>query len=413
MTEPTASPLKEWAVFSRRPDGTLSGGLPILNAEAVIRRISTGKFAIEADYTPSRWARLRPGGGIVIRRDGRTICTGIWTQRGWRSAGAEHPLGLMSVEGVTDDVIGAYRLVSPNPALPFDGQNTTGAAAVWSMTGPVETVMHALVNLNAGPGARPERRVPGLVMGVNQGRGPTVTFTSTRYPTVQAELRRLAAMAEAAGVRLLPTFEQTSTGRTFHVRDADDRTGLVVFGAALGNLDEQEYTQTAGEVGLAVAGGKGEGAARMQDVAVQADAFTLAFGVLPEVYLDRRDTDDWAELAKATDQAVAEGVAAATWKGKALDTAGTRYGVEWDLNTLATVVAGPVGTDPDTGDELTPLASFDDLVREVRFLRDADRDLDEITAAVGTESAITGVPLPSLARLAALTTQVAALQRNP
>lgn len=417
----------EWSIFTRDQFGNATGGIPVIDAEAVVRRITTGVFVVETHYSPARWQRLPPAAGLIIRRDGRTICSGVWTRRSHRTGlGDDYPLGLMSLEGVTDDVIGEYRLCAPNPALALDGQNAPGAAAVWSMTGPVETLMHAIVNQNAGPGARPERRVPALVMGVDRGRGPTVSWQTLRYPTVQDELRRMAATAERAGVRLLPVFHQTELGLTFEVLEADDRTGLVVFGAGLGNLDEQEYVEEAGTAGLAVAGGKGEGAARIQDVAVAADAFTLAFGVLPEVYIDRRETDDVGELAKASQDAIDDGVAKVSWRGVALDTDGTRYGHDFDLNSLATVKVGPSGTDPltglplldpDTGQPLPAplpaLAEFDDLVRELHFKCNPADGTDVVTAAVGQEGAATGVELPSLSKIAALNAQVTQLQRSP
>ena len=181
-------------------------------------------------------------------------------------------------------------------------------------------------------------------------------------------------------MRLLPVFEQTALGLTFHVKAADDRTGLVLFGAALGNLDEQEYVEDASEgVGRAVAGGQGQGSARVQRVAVQTDAFTLAFGALPEVYIDRRDSDDVEALQEAADDAIADGIAAVSWRGRALDTEGTRWGVDFDLDSLASVRVGPAG--------YKPLATFSDLVREVHFeLNPRDRT-DKVTAAVGHERA--------------------------
>lgn len=416
-----------WALFTRNQYGTATGGLPALNGDVVIRRITTGKFVVETPYSPGRWARLSPGAGLIILRDSQTILSGAWTRRSHRASQSDDtPMGVIALEGVTNDAIGQYRLCSPNPALPLDGQNAAGAVAVWTMTGPIETIMHALVNVNAGPAARPERQIPGLVMGVDQGRGPTVTWSTLRYPTVQDELRRLAARGEQAGVRLLPVFHQTQLGLTFEVLEADDRTGLVVFGAGLGNLDEQEYIEDAGTVGLAVSGGKGEGAARIQKVAVTTDAFTSAFGALPEVYIDRRDTDDVAQLVQASTDAVHDGVAAVSYRCVALDTEGTRYGRDFNLNSLASVVAGPSGIDPATGlplldpdtgrplrTPLRPIATFNDLVRELHFELNADDGTDKVTAAVGQEDASTGVTLPSLTKLAALSAHVDQLQRSP
>jgi len=403
--------MADWSLFTRDQFAEASGGIPSSKADAVIRRITTGKYVVETPWTPDRWRRLTAGAGLIIRRDGQTVCSGAWTRRSWRAGLTDdNPLGIIALEGVTDDVIGQYRLCAPDPGRPFDQQSTQ---PTWTRSGPVETLMHALVAENAGPLALPGRLVPGLVMGADQGRGPVVAFSTLRYGTLQDELRRLAAIAEAAGVRLLPTFGQTELGLTFQVLAADDRTAgdtRVVFGAGLGNLDEQEYVEDAGTVGLAVSAGKGEGVMRMQRVAVTVDEFTRAFGVLPEVYIDRRDTDQWDELDKAAQEAVDGGVAAVSYRCVCLDTPGTSYGTDFGINTVATVLAGPPGTDPETGDRYQPLATFDDLVREVAFKWDGATD--KVTAAVGTEGASTGVALPSLKRIAALNAQVAQLQRS-
>jgi len=402
--------MAEWSLFTRDQYAEASGGIPSSKADAVIRRITTGKYVVETPYTPDRAARLTAGAGLIIRRDGQTVCSGVWTRRSWRNGDQETPLGVIALEGVTDDVIGQYRLCAPDPSRPFDQQSTY---PTWQRTGAVETLMHALVAENAGPLALPGRRVPALVMGADQGRGPIVNFTTLRYGTLQDELRRLAAAAEATGSRLLPVFHQTDIGLTFDVLAADDRTTgdtRVVFGAGLGNLDDQEYIEDAGTVGLAVAAGKGEGVMRMQRVAVTADEFTQAFGVLPEVYIDRRDTDQWDELDKAAQEAVDGGVAGVSYRCICLDTPGTRYGSDFGVNTLATVQAGPAGTDSATGRRYEPIATFDDLVREVAFKLTGD--VDQVTAAVGTEGASTGVVLPSLKRIAALNAQVTQLQRS-
>lgn len=410
MTAPAAPwwPPNSWSLFTRSPRGANTGAVPIVAADVVTRRISTGSFAISVPWTEDRWLRLPAASGLILRRGGRSLLSGVWTRRVWRqgAVGDEHPDGLIDLEGVDDNVIGTARLVVPDPTRTFATQNAAGVPDVWSMTGPIESIMYAMVNLNAGPGARVERRIPGLVMGEDQARGPVVAWKALRYPTLQDELRRLAARAEQSGVRLLPAFEQTGAGLTFHVRAADDRTGLVVFGAGLGNLDDQEYVEDGGEGVLrAVVGGKGEGAARVQREAVQADPFTLAFGTLPEVYIDRRDSSDSDSLQEAADDAIADGVAVVSWRGRALDTEGTRFGVDFDLNTLASVRVGPAGYEP--------ISVFDDLVRELHFeLNPADRT-DTVRAAVGHEGASTGVELPSLKRLAALRARVAKLERSP
>lgn len=403
--------MAEWSLFTRDQFGSATGGIPSTKANAVIRRITTGKYVVETPYTPSRWGRLAPAAGLVIQRDGHTVCSGVWTRRSWRaSLSDEAPAGLIALEGVTDDVIGQYRLCAPDPTRPFDQQSTV---PTWRRTGPAESLMHALVTENAGPAALPGRRVPALVMGTDLGRGPVLDFSTLRYGTLQDELRRLALLAENAGDRLLPLFHQTDLGLTFEVLEADDRTSgdtKVVFGAGLGNLDEQEYVEDAGSVGLAVAAGKGEGVARLQRVRVTADEFTLAFGVSPEVYIDRRDTEVVADLEMAAQEAIDGGHAEVSYRCVCLDTPGTRFGDDFGINTRATVLAGPGGIDPDTGQRYKPLATFDDLVREVAFKREGDLDL--VTAAVGVEGATTGVPLPSLKKIAALSAQIAHLQRS-
>jgi hypothetical protein len=410
--------MAEWQLFTRNQFAGSSGGIPIIEADAVVRRIAAGKYVVEVGYSPSARRRLVPGCGVIIRREGKTVLSGPWTRFAYRGATADNPLGTIALEGVSDDIIGQYRLCAPDPTRPLDQQSTVNT---WTRgPAPIETLMHQLVNENCGPGAlvpsvawpdAPSRRIPGLVMGADQGRGPVTTWSTLRYPTVQEELQRMSAFAEAAGVRLLPKFQQTDLGLTFEVLEADNRVGQVVFGPGLGNLDDQEYIEESGDVWLAVGAGKGEGVMRMQRVKVTEDEFTLAFGVGREEYVDRRDTAEWAELEKSAQEAVDRGVAAVSFRCTALDTPGTRYGEDFDLNTLASVKIGPPGIDPETGELYVPVAEFDDLVREIAFSRAAD-GTDKVTAAVGTETATTNVALPSLKKLAALNAQMTQLQRS-
>src|SRR5690606_10233269 len=75
--------------------------------------------------------------------------------------------GTLTLAWVDDLAHLSWRLVRPNPSAGVDQQT----ASHYELTDDAETVIRALVDLNLGPSALEERRVPGLVLGDVAGVG--------------------------------------------------------------------------------------------------------------------------------------------------------------------------------------------------------------------------------------------------
>src|SRR5690606_29485302 len=92
--------------------------------------------------------------------------------------GGQAPPGEISI-AFTDDLgrIAGY-ITWPDPASAWEDQPTSTWRTITATGG--ETIIRQLVNENCGPGARPERRIPRLILGPVAGVG-TTTLVNTRF----------------------------------------------------------------------------------------------------------------------------------------------------------------------------------------------------------------------------------------
>lgn len=390
-----------WDVFTRDQRATRSGPVPLLDGKTVIRFNGVGTWTLEALWENTVWDRVDRGTGMILRRGGRRLLNGPVTNFGYDTTYDESSNRLVTtihVEGVSDEIVLADRVVYPDPARAGNAQTTQ---THWSMTGPAETVLRALVDQQLGPSARPERRVPNLTLAPDQGRGPTVS-AKIRYgaPNLLAEMQIIANKA-GLGFQIVP--DAGSTGLLFEIVEPRDKSAEIRFGVAMNNVGEQHYRVGAPTLTYALDLGKGEGTARLAREFTTTDPDYLAWGRRIETVIDSRDTDDTAEMLKrATDAVVEDSKPEVSYSFEPLETDTTRYGKTWDIGDRVTVFPGPPGR--------PKLGTFVDLVREIRL--DTDGDTDRVRAAVGTEEATTGAPLPTTKQLLKINRDLRALQRS-
>ncbi|GAA2294103.1 hypothetical protein GCM10010149_47580 [Nonomuraea roseoviolacea subsp. roseoviolacea] len=264
--------------------------------DVIARHCDVGSWLLElpGDYTG---ALLQPGCGVIIWVAGldEPIMSGPVTeiQRKWD---ADAPgAGVLVINGVSDELLLWGRVTYPQPDRSIYLQDLDAARG----RAPVGQVITDLVNLNAGPGARANRRVPGLVVTPSTA-GRDITWYS-RFDYVGAKAKELA-QATGLGWQV----RQGQSGQVvFSVYTPRDLSSLVVFSRDAGNLAAYSYSLKAPTATRFLAAAQGEGklrylrAYRSDDAGVMEDPSEVS-GVYdapldrwtnywPERFIDRRD----------------------------------------------------------------------------------------------------------------------------
>lgn len=248
----------------------------------------------------------------------------------WRSGPVSHlertmdaDGDMLTVSGVDDTVWLRRRNAHPQPGTPAPPYSTT---AYDVHTGNVAAVLAELARVNAGPSAVLDRRVPGLLVPVPAAAGPTVTV-SARWQNL---LTLMQDTARPAGI----IFDIVDL--TFHAFAAVNRG--VVFSAGLETLAGWTLTAEAATANKVVVAGGGTGAARL--IRESSNSVSIGTWGLAETFEDRRDTTDTVELDQAAAQALADTIPPTTVVFAPLDTDGQRFGADWSLGDVVTVIAG-------------------------------------------------------------------------
>ncbi|WP_309132631.1 siphovirus ReqiPepy6 Gp37-like family protein [Brevibacterium sp.] len=308
------------------PDFVSRGTLPVVSGTIVLRRNDVSTFALDVIGEDNKWRRLKHGYRIVIIDD--DLGEGVQLLSGWATGMVDKRdtgVQTIKVSGVSDVQWLKQRLTLPDPAAALDAQSS---AAYWKATGPAETVIRSLVNVNAGPGALASRRAP-LIIDPDQGRGPQVSV-NTRFKTVIEEAQALAGSALtfdiAQDIALRMSVLRFSVGR--------DLRRAVVLTEDNGGLPDRELTNSAPEATHVLVAGQGEGTARTLKL-VQGN--TSDWGVYAEVFQDRRDTDAAAELIQAGQETLTEAQEKASVSLSVTDTPRLRFGHRYGLGDTITV----------------------------------------------------------------------------
>ncbi len=213
-------------------------------------------------------------GIAFVRDDGETIFSGF-------STAVRRTQDSLTFSGAGDLQRIADRLALPDPAgPPFTSQ------AYDVRTGAAETVIKGYVDANAGPSARSERRISGLTIATDLGRGDTVTGRA-RFHNLLDLCAALAVEGGGLGLRY--------AGGAFDVYEPEDKSATVVFSVDLATLRDFVYTARAPGANYLYAGGTGEGTARIIETGEDSESI-VAWSRRIEAFLDQRNVSDSAEL---------------------------------------------------------------------------------------------------------------------
>jgi hypothetical protein len=371
-----------------------------ISLDVIARFCDVGAFVITlpGNYFGSL---LQPGSGIVVWVEGfaEPIMSGPITKIAQKWDASNPGAGLLTFSGESDERVLFARATYPQPAKSIYNQTADTAQGKES----VGAAISGLVNLNAGPGARGNRQVPGLVVpGANIGR--VVSWTS-RFDVLGAKIRDLA-LANGVGWQL----KQGDSGQiVFSVYAPRDLSSTAVFSREAGNLAAFNYSISAPQANRFLAAAQGEGKLRyvkpyIEDGAgLVVDPYEVAGTFVrpsngwtsywPERFIDRRDIavayndsrqiidpetglPATADQLAALDGAIAEdALESASVAGLAIspiDSANLRFGEHYTLgDTVSVSINGEVITD---------------VLREVRLTDDATSG-PRVAPTVGSSNA--------------------------
>ena len=391
--------MPRWELFSRGRGRAydLTGGLPLSSFKGMLRHLGVDAGVVETPYTPEAFARTDKGCGVVVHRDGLQVFSGLIASErsmGWDS---ERGKATIKVQVLGDNAHLARRIVYPDPARSGAAQSTL---AYWTKSGAAtSTAMLALISDQLGPAARSERRVPGIYLAEDPGVGPARSW-KFRFDNVLEALTKMSIASKAnLGVRITTTPD----GLRAAVYAPRNKADTIKFSADLSNLHGFDYRQTAPEATYALAGGKGDLTARLLAEYTSAVGDDLAWGLRSEVFVDRTNEDDPAELAQAAADTVTEGAGQTSLTCTLTDSQAARYGLDWgpDPGDLVTVYVGLPGQ--------TKVATVADVVREIA-LQVNNAGVETIRPAIGTDAATSKAPGLSAKRLAAVARRLATLE---
>lgn len=306
-------------VYMRDHNRVRRGLLPALSGTALARLNGVGDFTCTVNANSDQWRRFAPGWGVTIESEHGRVLSGPVTQiKTARTRSGERN---MIISGLSDDTVLQDMITLPDPSADAESQS---GAAYYTAKGTAETVMRTLADRLVGPAARPEYRVPGLVVPTSQARGGQVSV-NTRFKILIEEMQ---ALATAGGLNF--RIAQIDRDLVLEFFEGRDRSRAV----RLNQLDAFELTQTAPTVTEVIVAGQGEGSARTLR---RYTGNTSDWGRRITRFQDRRDTDDPDDLQQAGTDTLAEGQEKASLTYEATDQPGREYLRDFDLGDTITV----------------------------------------------------------------------------
>jgi hypothetical protein len=269
-------------------------------------QVGTATLVLDADHVRVPDLSVR-GARVVIRYD--DLPDPVLTGR-VRLRQGEGPLSQSTVTfSVVDDLRLLWRVLGwPVPTAALSAQT----AEYDTRTGAAETVLKQYVTANAV-----QRLGLPVTVAATQARGATITASLRMHPLAD----RLLPLVDAAGIGV--TVRQSGAGLLLdcytpatHPRTLTEQSGIV---------QKWSYSQADPEATRVVAGGQGEGVARVFRSTVAATRETQWRDVI-EVFRDARDAEDSATLDLRSQETLDEGAPRAGLSVELAETATFRYG---------------------------------------------------------------------------------------
>ena len=223
-----------WRTDPFEPVGALSTGDIELLIEDNWNNVGVWDIVIDRNHYMLEDLRT-PGARIVVYFKGNVLISGPVTEPEVKIDN-RYPSGIVTVRGVTDDIIARDRVAHPDPTNP-----DLVANAQWSdeRTANTEALLHDFVAVNAGELAHPERRVSNLRTGVTNGHGDrgNENTRATRF-AVLGNLLQDVALLDGIGFK----FIQRGLHIDFETFVPADRTLEVRLDVNTGTLARQTVT---------------------------------------------------------------------------------------------------------------------------------------------------------------------------
>lgn len=335
-----------------------------------------------------RDAVMRPGRRIIAIREGKILTSGPVERWLWEQAdnGDSAGNGKLTVNFAGDFAPIAAREVYPDPTQTAEGQTID----YWLYTGNGELSLRQLVDTQAGPGARPERRVPQLVLGPAVGIGTNVQVKADRMQHLGDLARSIAESAGGLGFRTRQVGQQIR----FEVYTPPNKSHQVRFGFSIGNMRYRSVEVTAPTCTTVLVGGQGKGA----------DSYMITRTNVAEEASWGRFEKLNAESGNATlpvlqddgDKALAEGASTIRIATNVSDTPDQRFGEHYNLGDIVSL-------------ETEPGREISEVVRVVH-LQVAAGAGEYVSATVGSQEASTD---PAWARkLREIDERLSTVERN-
>lgn len=342
MALPTA-----WLI---RPDGALAGTLPYTRLQAVERYMNVGTWLVECPLTPkTAVAATDEGGWRVAIMDGTNTVMAGPLEHADVEIGRDETTGRkvakLRYSGVDDMAWLGFTQAWPVPANDIDAQTIGYDVRI----GVASTIIGEYVDANAGPAARAERRVPGLILDpLAEPIGEEVYGRGRFQPLL--ELLQDLSVVGGVGVRVLSGLTAEKRVQIYQPRDL---SGPARFGLLLRNVRKVSWKISAPEATTVIGGGRGEEEAR-DFISVTNAAEEAAWG-RREGFYDYRsasDSDGNAELTSGANKRLAEAGATRQVEVAPVDSTRMQYGRDYGLGDRVTV---------DVYDGIT----LDSIIREV------------------------------------------------
>lgn len=316
------------------PTGARRGLLTYSSLTAVERWLGVGTYRVAAPLTQQSVMAAAAGWRLaIVGGDGRPVMAGPVVEPevsyGQDSGGRVVPTVVYAGE---DDMCWLRdRAARPVPLNTLATQTEAYDVRVGQASG----VIRQYVELNAGPSARPERRVPGLTLDLDSdpGAGGVVTGRA-RFQSV---LELCAGLADGAGIGFRVISDASATKR-FQVVVPRDLRGPARFSIGLRNINMLKWRLRAPKATHVVGGGRGEEEAR-EFIEAANEEQGLGWG-RREDFFDFRSAsseDSSAELAEGTTRKLGESSATAQVQWVPVDTTALRYGRDYGLGDLVTI----------------------------------------------------------------------------
>ncbi|WP_242890812.1 siphovirus ReqiPepy6 Gp37-like family protein [Actinomadura litoris] len=326
--------------------------------QAIPRHNAVGSWTLTIAADSDKAVHLIEGNGLIIRFNGSRIMSGDIQAVDSTQTSDDGDVGTLKVSGADDNQLLKQATVWPNPDRD-DAHQTAGTDKV---SGPAESVMRQLVNVNIGPAARPGRRVAGLVLADDLGRGPIVSKQINQFANL---LDVLADIGNSAGLGF--RIVQVGDRRRFEVYQP--RASGLTWSLGRGNLSEVSYTKTPPTCTCAIVVAGGTSSPRVVKEFSRADP--LVPGLRIEQFVDKTDVDTGsvdlaAQMAQAAEEALTAGARQASLSLSPIDIDGFRYGRDYGVGDQGSVmVRGELVTDTVREVTLNSDSSTGDSVRPV------------------------------------------------